>query len=78
MLDEYHQQLDQKELATLSTLEQSTDQLTSQQAYFDILEQLSLKLQRRVSATIKMLTFNPAISNMGSNSKYGSKVSLIM
>jgi TnpA family transposase len=63
LLDDYHQQHDQKEQTTISVLEQSLDKSTSQQAYFDSLEKLSLKLQRRIADIIKVLTFNPATSN---------------
>jgi hypothetical protein len=44
-------------------LENSLDNISKNQTYFDALEMMSLKLQRRVSSIVKVLEFNPDTSS---------------
>lgn len=62
LIDEFqaeHDEIDQKNIKQLeASLNSSTDK-----TYFEILESLSVKLQRRVSQIVKLIDFNPETSD---------------
>ena len=47
----------------MNQLDQSLDSVEKKQSYYDSLELLSLKLQKRISKIITVLEFNPVTSN---------------
>jgi TnpA family transposase len=63
LIDQYHIQHDTSESNKLNKLEQSLDRIIKNQTFFDALEAISLKLQRRVSGILKVLEFNPDTSD---------------
>lgn len=63
LVDLYNNQCDLLEKEHLIKLEQSLDKVSSNQAYFDALESMSIKLQRRVAELTKHMNFNPDTSS---------------
>lgn len=62
LIDTYNEQTS-KEQNQLIELEQSLDKVAKNQLFFESLESLSLKLQRRVSKLVKNIEFNPQTSD---------------
>ena len=58
LVDQYNTQHDISEKIKLVQLEQSLDKISKNHTFFDALESVSLKLQRRVSAISKIIEFN--------------------
>ena len=63
LVDIYHAQNTPIQQAHLIELENSLDKISNNQLFFDSLESLSLKLQRRVAGIVKNLEFNPQTSD---------------
>ena len=63
MLIEHEEQITQVANDKLAVFEQSLENMITDKDNFDILEKLSLKLQRRVAGIIKVLCFNAARSD---------------
>lgn len=64
LLEEHEQQKQEIEQQKLELFEKSLDSMAKDKDYFDILEQLSVKLQRRVAGVLKTLVFNEKNSEM--------------
>jgi TnpA family transposase len=63
LVDEYHNVHDINEKERIIELEKSLDSITKNQCFFDALESLSIKLQRRVSKIAKTLDFDRETSD---------------
>ncbi len=63
LLDEHKKQQDDSERKKTELFENSLSRLEKNEDYFEILEKLSIKLQRRVSEIVKVLIFNEKTSN---------------
>lgn len=63
LIDGYNSLHTSTEQAQLIELEKALDKISKNQPFFDYLESLSLKLQRRVSNIVKNIEFNPLTSD---------------
>lgn len=63
LLNEYEKQKFDVAQEKITSFEKSLDHIIDDKDYFDMLEKLSLKLQRRVAGIAKALIFNDASSN---------------
>jgi len=63
LVNYYHEQHGRIEIQKLITLEVSLDKISQNQTFFDALEAISLKLQRKVSSITKILEFNDTNSD---------------
>lgn len=63
LIAEHERQHNEIAQQKLDLFEQSLDAIIRDKNYFDILEKLSIKLQRRVSRILKVLVFNEVSSN---------------
>lgn len=63
LVDHYNCQNSMLNKENIIELEKSLDATSSNKAYFDALESMSKKLQRRISSLIKQLEFNPETSS---------------
>lgn len=63
LLDIYQQQKTQEQDENFEHFEKSLDRIANDDDFFDMLEQLSIKLQNRVSCILKVLSFNKDCSN---------------
>jgi len=63
LVDTYNAQITPTQQTHLIALENSLDKIAKNQTFFDSLESISLRLQRRVSNIVKNLEFNPQTSD---------------
>ena len=63
LVDYYNNQYNLLEKDQLMKLEASLDKVASNQTYFDALESMAIKLQRRVTELTKHMSFNPVTSS---------------
>lgn len=63
ILDEFNNKYDKNSTQNMIDIENSLNKISKNYDYFDLLESLSTKLQRKVSSIIKLLDFNPATSD---------------
>ena len=63
LLTAHAQSEDTKKQKKIESLEMTLDDMAKNKDHFDTLENLSLKLQNRVSAILKVIAFNPENSN---------------
>jgi TnpA family transposase len=62
LIDQYNTKHDTSEKSKLIQFEQSLDKISKNQTFFDALESVSIKLQRRVSVISRIIEFNPDTS----------------
>lgn len=64
MIDAFNITHNEIEKTKMIHFEQSLDAISNHESFFDILESLSIKLQRRASDIVKILEFNPETSSV--------------
>lgn len=63
LYDEYNHQYDQKTMSNVIEHENALNNMAKDYDYYDTIESLSVKLQRRVSSIVKLLDFNTNTSD---------------
>ena len=63
LIAEHERQKEEIEQEKLKLFEKSLESIAKDKDYFDILEKLSVKLQRRIAGILRVLEFNESNSN---------------